>query len=95
VRSGQRLRLGRAGGERLAARAHLLPPWRRLRLHGGPRGDRKPSLSIPHVAVPTRSGGMESLANVVTGTGQPGAGPATLTLRGKRIPPIQLSGPAP
>src|SRR5271157_3586488 len=36
----------------------------------------------------------EPLADVVTGVGQPGPGPATLTLRGKRIPPIQFSGPA-
>jgi len=36
-----------------------------------------------------------ALADVVTGVGQPGAGPATLTLRGKRIPSIQFPGPAP
>jgi hypothetical protein len=49
LRSGQRPRLGCAGGGRLAVRTHLLPPWRRLRLHG-PRGDRRPLLSILHLA---------------------------------------------
>jgi hypothetical protein len=49
LRSGQRPRLGCAGGGRLAVRTHLLPPWRRLRLHGGPRGDRRPLLSILHL----------------------------------------------
>ncbi len=30
-------------GGRLAVRTHLLPPWRRLRLHGGPRNPDSPA----------------------------------------------------
>ncbi len=44
-----------------------------------------------HDPGPAGSGGREPLADLVTGVGQPGPGPATLTLRGKCIPPIQFS----
>ena len=36
--------VGLCWGGRLAERTHLLPPWRRLRLHGGPRGSRRPGV---------------------------------------------------